>query len=113
MSMVVYTSRNRTDASPRRNAGRLGGRGWSAAVPGSAGRCEGDGWVGWPAGLASLSMLCPFEPEIAHLPLDHAWIAAVSAFWVDLAGDFGQQHPIVIIIVGEGKKTPVSTRGTG
>jgi hypothetical protein len=69
--------------------------------------------VGWSTGLASLSMLCPFEREVAHLPLDHAWIAAVPAFWVGLAGDLGQQHPIMIIVRGEGGKIPVSKRGTG
>jgi hypothetical protein len=69
--------------------------------------------VGWSAGLASLSMLCSFETEVAHLLLDHAWIAAVPTFWVDLAGDLGQQYPVVIIVGGEGEKTPVSTRGTG
>ena len=69
--------------------------------------------MGWPAGLASLSMLWPFELEVAHLPLDHAGIAAAAAFWVDLADDLDEQHSIVIIIVGEGEKIPVSTCGTG
>lgn len=53
------------------------------------------------------------DREVAHLSLDHTWVASVSAFRIDLINHLGKQHPIVIVIVGEGEKPPVSTLGTG
>jgi hypothetical protein len=55
----------------------------------------------------------PLDREVTHLPLDHARIGPVPTFQVDLITDLVEQHLIVIITVGEGGKTPVSTRGTG
>jgi hypothetical protein len=63
--------------------------------------------------LVLLSVLGSFDREVAHFPLDHAWVAPVPAFWIDLTTDLGQQRLIMIIVVGEGEKIPVSTRGTG
>jgi hypothetical protein len=61
----------------------------------------------------SLAMLGPLDRKIAHLSLDHAWIASVPALRIDLLEHLGKQYPVVIIIVCEGGKIPVSTRGTG
>ena len=58
-------------------------------------------------------MVHSFDREVAHLPFDHAWIAAVSAFRIELIEHLGKQHPIVIIVVSEGEKTPGARRGTG
>lgn len=57
---------------------------------------------------AALLMLGSFDAEVAHLAFDHAGIAAVASRWVDLGGDFGEEEPVVIIVVGQGEKSPVS-----
>lgn len=69
--------------------------------------------MGWSAVLTSLLMPCPFDREVTHLSLDDAWIASVSALRVDLVDHFDQQHLIVIFVVYEGGKNPVSRLGTG
>jgi hypothetical protein len=58
-------------------------------------------------------MLRSLDREIAHLSLDHTWVAPVPAFRIEFLDHLGKQHPIVIVIVGEGEKTPVSRLGTG
>jgi hypothetical protein len=60
-----------------------------------------------------LSVVGSFGGEFAHFPLDHSGIAAVSAFDVDFEGDFAQETLVVIMMIGEGGKRPVSIFGTG
>lgn len=51
--------------------------------------------------------------EIAHLPFDHPRVAAVPPFDVDLAGHLIKEALVVIIMIGEGEKNPVSISWTG
>jgi hypothetical protein len=60
-----------------------------------------------------LAMMRSFEGEVAHLPLDHSWVATVSPWWVDLAHDLVKKQPIMIIMTGEGEKSPEPRSWTG
>lgn len=51
--------------------------------------------------------------EVAHLPLDHSGIAAVSTLDVDFEGDLVEEALVVIMMIGEGGKSPVSISWTG
>jgi hypothetical protein len=61
----------------------------------------------------SLSVMGPLGGEVAHLPFDHPGIAAISALYVDLEGDLVQEALVVIMMIGEGGKNPVSRFWTG
>jgi hypothetical protein len=54
-----------------------------------------------------------FGGEVAHLPLDHPGITAVSTLDVDFEGDLVQEALVVIMMIGEGEKIPVSISWTG
>jgi hypothetical protein len=72
-----------------------------------------DGGVGWAAVAVTLAVVGSFCVEVAHLPFDHSGVAAVPAFDVEFGGDFGKKALVVIVIVGEGGKSPVSIFWTG
>jgi hypothetical protein len=72
-----------------------------------------DGGVGWPAVAATLAVVGSFCVEVAHLPFDHPGVATVPAFDVDFEGDFGKEALVVIVMVREGGKYPVSIFWTG
>lgn len=61
----------------------------------------------------SLSVMGSLGGEVAHFPLDHPGIAAVSTLGVDFEGDLVQEAPVVIMIIDEGEKSPVSISWTG
>lgn len=67
----------------------------------------------WAAVAVLLSVMRSFGGEVAHFPFDHSGIAAVSALDVDFEGDLGQEALVVIMIIGEGGKSPVSISWTG
>jgi hypothetical protein len=58
-------------------------------------------------------MVGSLDREVAHLPFDHAGVATISALDVDFAGHLDEQKQIVIIMIGEGGKNPVSISWTG
>jgi hypothetical protein len=60
-----------------------------------------------------LAVMASFDPEVAHLPFDHARIGTVAAVRIDLVEHFAEQELIVIVTMGEGEKTPVSRFWTG
>lgn len=51
--------------------------------------------------------------EVAHLPFDHSGVAAVSTLDIDFEGNLVQEALIVIMMIGEGGKSPVSISWTG
>jgi hypothetical protein len=55
----------------------------------------------------------PLDAEVAHLPFDYAGIATVPSLYVDFAGDFPKKELVVIFVIGEGEKIPVSISWTG
>lgn len=61
----------------------------------------------------SLSVMGSLGGEVAHLPLDHSGIAAVSTLDVDFEGDLVEEALVVIMMIGEGGKSPVSISWTG
>jgi hypothetical protein len=67
----------------------------------------------WSAVPVLLVVMASFDPEVAHLPFDHTRISAVATFRIDLVDHFAEQEQIVIIVMGEGEKTPVSRSWTG
>jgi hypothetical protein len=70
--------------------------------------------VGWAAVTVLLSMMRSLGLEVAHLPFDHSGVAAVSALDVDFEGNLVQQALVVVIMmIGEGGKNPVSISWTG
>jgi hypothetical protein len=69
--------------------------------------------VGWSAVLVALSVVGSLDREVAHLPFDHAGVAAVSSFDVDFVGYLVEEEVVVIFMVGEGEKNPVSISWTG
>jgi hypothetical protein len=97
----------------RPNATDLGCLGWSLAVLGFGWWCDCDCCVGWAAVAVSLSVMGSLGGEVAHFPLDHPGIAAVSTFDVDFEGDLVQEALVVIMMTGEGGKSPVSISWTG
>ena len=60
-----------------------------------------------------LSVMESFGLEVAHFPFDHSGVTAVSAFDIDLEGNLVQEALVVIMMVGEGGKSPVSISWTG
>lgn len=60
-----------------------------------------------------LSVMGSLGGEVAHFPLDHPGVAAVSTLDVDFEGDLVQEAPVVIMMTGEGGKSPVSISWTG
>jgi hypothetical protein len=72
-----------------------------------------DGRAGWSAVLVALSMVGSLDGEVAHLPFDHAGVAAVSSLDVDFVGYLAEEELVVIFMVGEGEKTPASISWTG
>jgi hypothetical protein len=60
-----------------------------------------------------LSVVGSFGGEVAHLPFDHPGVAAVSALDIDFGGDLVQQALVMIVMIGEGGKCPVSISWTG
>lgn len=61
----------------------------------------------------ALAVVGSFCVEVAHFPFDHSGVAAVSAFDVEFSGDFGEEALVVIVMIGEGGKNPVSIFWTG
>lgn len=61
----------------------------------------------------SLSVMGALGGEVAHFPLDHPGIAAVSTLDVDFEGDLVQETLVVVMMIGEGEKSPVSISWTG
>ena len=95
------------------NATDLGCLGWSLAVLG-LGRWRGrDRSVGWATVTVPLSVMGSLGGEVAHLPLDHPGIAAVSTLDVDFEDNLVKEALVVIMMVGEGGKSPVSISWTG
>jgi hypothetical protein len=60
-----------------------------------------------------LSVVGSLDWEVAHLPFDHARIATVSSLDIDFASDLTEQELVVIVMVVEGGKSPVSISWTG
>ena len=58
-------------------------------------------------------MLGLFDREIAHLAFDDARIAAIPAWRVEFAGDFGEEYGVMVIMIREGGNVPVSRFWTG
>ena len=61
----------------------------------------------------SLSVMGSLGGEVAQFPLDHPGIAAVSTLDVEFEGDLVHEAPVVIMMAGEGGKSPVSISWTG
>ena len=61
----------------------------------------------------SLSVMGSLGGEVAHFPLDHPGIATVSTLDVDFEGDLVQEALVVIMMTGEGGKSPVSISWIG
>jgi hypothetical protein len=97
----------------RPNAANLGRLGWSLAVLALGRLSDHDGGVGWSAVAVTLAVVGSFCREVAHLPFDHPGIGAVPTFDVEFGGDFGEEALVVIVMVGEGEKYPVSIFWTG
>lgn len=62
---------------------------------------------------ASLSVMRSFGGEVAHLPFDHSGIAAVSALNINFEGYLVEEALVVIMMIGEGGKSPVSRSWIG
>ena len=60
-----------------------------------------------------LAVVGSFGFECAHLPFDHPGVTSIPALDVDFGGHLAEQAPVVIIVIGEGGKSPVSISGTG
>jgi hypothetical protein len=60
-----------------------------------------------------LSVVGSLDREVAHLPFDHARVAAVPSLDIDFAGHLAEEELVVVVIVGEGEKSPVSISWTG
>jgi hypothetical protein len=90
------------DSWARANATHLGCFGWSLAVLGLGGWGDHDRRVGRAAVLVTPSMMGSLNRKVAHLPFDHAGIAAVSSLDVDLASHLDEQTQVVIFMIGEG-----------
>ena len=60
-----------------------------------------------------LSVVSSLDRKVAHLPFDHARIAAVPSLDIDFAGHLTEKELVVIVIVDEGEKSPVSISWTG
>jgi hypothetical protein len=69
--------------------------------------------VGWSTVAASLAVMGWLGGEIAHLPFDHAGVAAVPSFGIDFAGYLVEENLVVIVMSGQGEKNPVSRSWTG
>jgi hypothetical protein len=95
------------------NAADLGRLGWSLAVLGLGWCGDRDCCVGRAAVAAPLPVMRSFGGEVAHFPFDHSGVAAVSTLDVDFEGDLVQEALVVIMIIGEGGKSPVSISWTG
>jgi hypothetical protein len=61
----------------------------------------------------SLPVMRSFGGEVAHFPFDHSGVAAVPTLDVDFEGDLVQEALVVIMMIREGEKNPVSTSWTG
>jgi hypothetical protein len=61
----------------------------------------------------SLPVMGTLGGEIAHLPFDHAWVATVTSRDVQFASHLLQKTLVVIIMIGQGEKTPVSISWIG
>ena len=51
--------------------------------------------------------------EVAHFPFDHSGVTAVSTLDVDFEGDLVQEALVVVMMIDEGEKNPVSIFWTG
>lgn len=60
-----------------------------------------------------LSVMGSLGLEVAHFPFDHSGVTAVSALDVGFEGDLVQEALVVIMMIGEGGKSPVSISWTG
>jgi hypothetical protein len=58
-------------------------------------------------------MVGSLDGEVAHLPFDHAGTAAVSSLDVDFVSYLAEEELVVVFMVGEGEKNPVSISWTG
>ena len=58
-------------------------------------------------------MMGSLDEEVTHLAFDHTGVAAISALKVDFVEHFTQKEQVVIFIVVEGGKDPVSRFWTG
>jgi hypothetical protein len=63
--------------------------------------------------LVVLSVLGPFAVKLAHLSLDHAGVTTVPPLRDDFVGHFPEEELIMIFMIGEGEKNPVSISWTG
>lgn len=60
-----------------------------------------------------LLVMRSFGVEVAHFPFDHSGVTAVSSFDIGFEGDLVQEALVVIMMIGEGEKSPVSISWTG
>jgi hypothetical protein len=61
----------------------------------------------------TLSVVGSLDGEVAHFSFDHAGVAAVSSLDVDFVGYLAEEESVVVFMVGEGEKIPVSIFWTG
>lgn len=69
--------------------------------------------MGRSAVLMELSVLDSLAGEVAHLPFDHARVAAIPPLRDHLVSHFVKKEPIVIIMSSQGEKNPVSISWIG
>lgn len=60
-----------------------------------------------------LSVMGSFGGEVAHFPLDHPGVAAVSTLDVGFEEGLVHEALVVVMMAGEGGKSPVSIFWTG
>lgn len=51
--------------------------------------------------------------KLAHLPFDHAGVTTIPSLRDDFVGHFSEEKLVVIFMIGEGEKNPVSIFWTG
>lgn len=61
----------------------------------------------------ALSVARTFKGEVAHFPFDYSGVATISSFHVYFIDDLVKEKLIVIVILGQGEKNPVSISWTG